>query len=1140
LLPERPSVDASKKSDPEKEVTTLPKPPENGTKDEVRVKEATVAEPFKGEIAIGKPAVSREAELQPVAGRALVAYLRPPWEDEQEVESIAFSPDGTLLAAGRKAGVALWEVATGKRRAVLPVSQEGLRVSGVRSIAFSSDGATLVAADNCTVYLWNVKDGRQQRVLTDPAKDSTTSFVRLQLAGDGSALATLNSKGEVRIWNTGSGETVTVVPETAMIVEFEESDLRVSPDGTSVVFTAKPDKKLVQIEIASGKVLQRWEAHPPGGKSVFGFTANGKGLVTTNSKDGRLMLWDLTAPGNGRELAVLDGPSEFLAVTPGGSLAAVANREGGVSFYDLASGSLRGRSVSAGSLQDPLRGLAFSPTGKIMAARAKNRVLVWDVEQNVNERLIALDEPGESLAGASSGQVALLLNEKLHVYDPATGAVKHTVPWSGGLFGLALDATGTRLAAGGETVRVMDLAKATKRESFPAREGTVLAFSPDGQYLAGSDHALIHLEVKEQDSVLSGHRFKVRALMFSPDSKRLVSGAEDGKVIVWDVAGKKPQWEFDAHEQSVEHLALSADGKWLASAGGKEDPTLRIWDLSAGKEKTTLQASYGGPESINGILLSPDGEHVLVAHNSGDLDLWDTATGKRSRRIAGHDDTVRALTALGPGKLATSDNRRVLIWSWDKLVTIPPTYAPPAEVVAAVPPGFATLLRKFEVSEPVRRLRYSADGSFLALLTDKECQVRKGLSGEELPWKAEHAGLADAVISLDGKSLFTCGDDKSIKVWDMAKGEVAQTLTGHSAGVNAMAVALGGKALVSGSGAVAGDFELIFWDLPEGKLRKKTKEQTANIIALAAAGDGKTVASGSTNGKVYLWDPAAGKLLKTLDVAVNSKPLVISANGKRLACDDANNIDKCNLWVWDLPTGKLVNKLPHSCGTIYESIGFTADGTTLLAHARPMVQVWDVAAGKQRALLHSARRVDTMAISPDGRVLATFSSADKAVSFWKTDDLLDAKLQQSIAGFLSLGGEANLIGGMLHLTLSVKGRKTAAALDLIAKLPYPVALKLTASERLNDRDLGRLKGATNLRRLELEGATFLADEGLQQIATLTSLEGLTLNSPRINDKGLERLRGLKGLRSLHLGDTDVTRPAIESLQRALPKLDVTQ
>src|SRR5207302_563400 len=82
----------------------------------------------------------------------------------------------------------------------------------------------------------------------------------------------------------------------------------------------------------------------------------------------------------------------------------------------------------------------------------------------------------------------------------------------------------------------------------------------------------------------------------------------------------------------------------------------------------------------------------------------------------------------------------------------------------------------------------------------------------------------------------------------------------------------------------------------------------------------------------------------------------------------------------------------------------------------------------------------------------------------------------------ALGGEANLIGGILHLTLSVKGRKSAAALDQIGTLPYPVALKLTASERLNDRDLGRLTGAANLRRLEQEGATDPADAGMQPVA----------------------------------------------------------
>ncbi len=369
-------------------------------------------------------------------------------------------------------------------------------------------------------------------------------------------------------------------------------------------------------------------------------------------------------------------------------------------------------------------------------------------------------------------------------------------------------------------------------------------------------------------------------------------------------------------------------------------------------------------------------------------------------------------------------------------------------------------------------------------------------------------------------------------MWDIAKGKLRHTLTGHSASVNAMAFALGGKVLVSGSGLVAGDYELIFWDMPDGKLRRKTKEQTANIVSLAVTPDGRTVVSGSTNGKVYFWNPADGKLIKTLAVDTNSKPLTVSPDGRRLACDDSNLSSKCRICVWELPSGKLLHHLPHPASDNYRTLGFSPDGGMLLAHTGGTVQLWDVGAGVLRYAMFSDSGADAVALSADGRLLATWSGRDKALKFWNADHLYDARLQKAMAPFLAAGGQGRLVQGMLHLTLSVRGRRSAAALDAIAAMPYPVALKLTASDNLNDRDLGRLKDAKNLRHLDLEGAPWLAEEGLRRIAELTSLTSLALNSPRVNDQGLDHLRHLKSLRGLQLGDTDVTPAGIDRLQRA--------
>jgi WD40 repeat protein len=636
-------------------------------------------QPEPREIAVGKPVASREAELEPAGDRGLAAYLRTPWQEDEDLDSIAFSPDGTLLAVGFKAGLSLWEVVTGKcRTTVRFMPTNAARYCGLPSIAFSPDGSLLAAGDDRRIYLYRVKTREQQHLLEEPAKDA--SFALFRFAGNGSMLVTLNSKGEIRLWSTEKGESLRVLPEQAHRDIFGATDLRGTPDGETVVFTATSDKKLVHMELATGKVLKRWLAHPENGRNLLGFTANGKGLVSTG-KEGRLMRWDLDSDKAGRSLASLEDAVDHLAISPDGKLAAVSSPLAIVEFYDLATGRKRGQVAPLGFTS--LKGLAFGPTGKTIAAIAGKKIYLWDLDLCAYDRAIVLKDESGRIAGAANGLLAVEAPEKLLVYDTATGDVKHTVPWKGALFGLALD-RGQHLAAAGDVATVFELGKDKKRDAFPANEHTVMALSPDGKSLARTVDLQIKLEANGATEVLTCHGNKVRALAFSPDGRWLASGGDDGKIIVWEPAAKtKLKWEFDAHEQSVEHLAFSGDGLLLASAGGADDRTLRLWDLALGKKKATLKSDdpendHTGLGFLTGMLLSPDGKHILTAASTAKvMHLWDVGTGKAARHVYGHDEPVAALTALGPNRLATTDKKNIIMWSWDRLVQLPPDYRPP-------------------------------------------------------------------------------------------------------------------------------------------------------------------------------------------------------------------------------------------------------------------------------------------------------------------------------------------------------------------------------------------------------------------------------------------------------------------------------
>ncbi len=212
---------------------------------------------------------------------------------------------------------------------------------------------------------------------------------------------------------------------------------------------------------------------------------------------------------------------------------------------------------------------------------------------------------------------------------------------------IALSSDGTRVLSGSNdgTVRLWELAtgKQIRRMEGHRGQAWAVAFSPDGKLALGGGQdgglALYDVETGKQLRSFDRHPQAVRAAVFTPDGKRALSACYDHILRMWDVQTGKKLQSFVGHKDSIMCLACSPDGKRALTGGLDSDRTVRLWDLETGEE---LRQMVGHGERIMGVAFSPDGRLAASAAWDATVRLWDLQTGKEVRRFpdpASRDET---------------------------------------------------------------------------------------------------------------------------------------------------------------------------------------------------------------------------------------------------------------------------------------------------------------------------------------------------------------------------------------------------------------------------------------------------------------------------------------------------------------------
>jgi WD40 repeat protein len=601
---------------------------------------------------------------------------------------------------------------------------------------------------------------------------------------------------------------------------------------------------------------------------------------------------------------------------------------------------------------------------------------------------------------------------------------------------VAFSPDGTLFASGSNdnTVKIWDVASRRELRTLTGHADHVLAirFSRDGRLLAslGYDKSVRVWDVQSGQSLLTinAENGTFRAICFTPDSRSLLTangtdsgGGGDSLIRVWDVASGKAGATFDPGEVMTA-LALSSDGKTLAmgSIGG----AVKLWDMSAGKERATLT---GHTDEVLSVDLSADGRTLASGGNDGTARLWDVAAG-RQLSLLKHRDIVTAVAFSPDGKsLATGcwDHAAHL---WDvgkgteiralrghKEIVWDVAFAPDGRTLATSSSDKA--IKLWDVATGAERLTFSGHVDFVesAVLANKgktlvshdsldAIRVWDLVSGKDM----RRISLAGDARAFENMAAFDDGfvganENGLITVYD-TDGKPLRKLEGHNLGLNALAVSPDGKLLASGGNerwarvwniadgqpvatidfsggdgyhneslAFSADSrrlalgtsrsEVRVVELPSGNelYSKADAEETGFILGLAFSPDGATIASVGGMGKIRLIEAATGAPIRSFGEKA-SKAVVFTPDGKRLWSGSEDG----TITLWNVSDGSVVRTLAGHSAYI-TSLLLGPRGRTLISSSRDStVKVWDATSGEPLATLVAFDHNDWLVITPDG------------------------------------------------------------------------------------------------------------------------------------------------------------------------------
>lgn len=584
------------------------------------------------------------------------------------------------------------------------------------------------------------------------------------------------------------------------------------------------------------------------------------------------------------------------------------------------------------------------------------------------------------------------------------------------------------VGSGEGTVAVWDVAKRKRLDVDITAAKLLLAvkFSPDGTMLAvssvdseGDDSGVSVWSIPDGKLIrkLSGDQLAIGPVAWRPDGTAVaaLSIRADGQPAIgeWDpTTGNLNRWVADAQTNTFS-LAYSMTGDRLALGNG--DGRFSLWDPTTATLVTTntkhLETARVDEDRLVTVLVAASPTMFATASVSDNyIRLWDAKTGALVREF---QDITRHVTdpGLGPSALSFSPDGNILFTNSDStaLTVWDPLTGAYSGTLTQGPRGGTTAgltVLAIAVSRDGRtRVAAASDGTVLRWHTNPS-------------WHGSPTGSVTGLdISPDGETASAGDSEGEITTWNIHTGEdvgeqarmdsATYTIKYTRDGTKITGTAIGTLTVTTTSGGVARprsihlagrEFRGALAVSPDGKL-------------FAAAHQKPVTVEGESDYRIGVWE--VGTLAERADLRIGVQyptELLFTPDGSRLLAltnnegysvvgSDTDGKNTATLMSWQVPDFNGEERTPLDTDTLTTAT-FTPDGKSLItAGTGGVIQIRDAVTGRLRDQFgRHTSTVRKVAVSPDGRTMATITTDDSVVRLW---DLPGRKLIAMLTGHVA-------------------------------------------------------------------------------------------------------------------------------------------